>query len=158
MSVAGYVEKTVEKLAEELLADTGLELVDVEYVKEKDWYLRVYIDKPEGIDIEDCQALSEKLEKELDEKNVVPDSYILEVSSPGLDRVLKKEKDFVREAGKMVDVSLYEPLDGSKQITGKLIGCEDNALKLEELEPIDMKKIAQVRLHMDIEIIRRSRF
>ena len=64
--------------------------------------------------------------------------------------VLKKEKDFVREAGKMVDVSLYEPLDGSKQITGKLIGCEDNALKLEELEPIDMKKIAQVRLHIDI--------
>ncbi|MDY6294680.1 ribosome maturation factor RimP [Schwartzia succinivorans] len=148
--MAGYVEKTVEKLAEELLADTGLELVDVEYVKEKDWYLRVYIDKPEGIDIEDCQALSEKLEKELDEKNVVPDSYILEVSSPGLDRVLKKEKDFVREAGKIVDVSLYEPLDGSKQITGKLIGCEDNALKLEELEPIDMKKIAQVRLHIDI--------
>ena len=148
--MAGYVEKTVEKLAEELLADTGLELVAVEYVKEKDWYLRVYIDKPEGIDIEDCQALSEKLEKELDEKNVVPDSYILEVSSPGLDRVLKKEKDFVREAGKMVDVSLYEPLDGSKQITGKLIGCEDNALKLEELEPIDMKKIAQVRLHIDI--------
>lgn len=148
--MAGYVEKTVEKLAEELLADTGLELVDVEYVKEKDWYLRVYIDKPEGIDIEDCQALSEKLEKELDEKNVVPDSYILEVSSPGLDRVLKKEKDFVREAGKMVDVSLYEPLDGSKQITGKLIGCGDNALKLEELEPIDMKKIAQVRLHIDI--------
>lgn len=148
--MAGYVEKTVEKLAEELLADTGLELVDVEYVKEKDWYLRVYIDKPEGIDIEDCQALSEKLEKELDEKNVVPGSYILEVSSPGLDRVLKKEKDFVREAGKIVDVSLYEPLDGSKQITGKLIGCEDNALKLEELEPIDMKKIAQVRLHIDI--------
>lgn len=148
--MAGYVEKTVEKLAEELLADTGLELVDVEYVKEKDWYLRVYIDKPEGIDIEDCQALSEKLEKELDEKNVVPDSYILEVSSPGLDRVLKKEKDFVREAGKIVDISLYEPLDGSKQITGKLIGCEDNALKLEELEPIDMKKIAQVRLHIDI--------
>lgn len=148
--MAGYVEKTVEKLAEELLTGTGLELVDVEYVKEKDWYLRVYIDKPEGIDIEDCQALSEKLEKELDDKNVVPDSYILEVSSPGLDRVLKKEKDFVREAGKMVDVSLYEPLDGSKQITGKLIGCEDNALKLEELEPIDMKKIAQVRLHIDI--------
>ena len=148
--MAGYVEKTVEKLAEELLADTGLELVDVEYVKEKDWYLRVYIDKPEGIDIEDCQELSEKLEKELDEKNVVPDSYILEVSSPGLDRVLKKEKDFVREAGKMVDVSLYEPLNGTKQITGKLIGCEDGALKLEDFEPIDMKKIAQVRLHIDI--------
>ena len=148
--MAGYVEKTVEKLAEELLADTGLELVDVEYVKEKDWYLRVYIDKPEGIDIEDCQELSEKLEKELDERNVVPDSYILEVSSPGLDRVLKKEKDFVREAGKMVDVSLYEPLNGTKQVTGKLIGCEDNALKLEDLEPIDMKKIAQVRLHIDI--------
>ena len=59
-------------------------------------------------------------------------------------------EEIVREAGKMVDVSLYEPLDGSKQITGKLIGCEDNALKLEKLEPIDMKKIAQVRLHIDI--------
>ena len=143
-------EQRTEKLLAPMMEEYGFELVDVEYVKEKDWYLRVYIDKPEGIDIEDCQALSEKLEKELDEKNVVPDSYILEVSSPGLDRVLKKEKDFVREAGKMVDVSLYEPLDGSKQITGKLIGCEDNALKLEELEPIDMKKIAQVRLHIDI--------
>ena len=143
-------EQRTEKLLAPMMEEYGFELVDVEYVKEKDWYLRVYIDKPEGIDIEDCQALSEKLEKELDEKNVVPDSYILEVSSPGLDRVLKKEKDFVREAGKMVDVSLYEPLDGSKQITGKLIGCGDNALKLEELEPIDMKKIAQVRLHIDI--------
>ena len=150
MSVAGYVEKTVEKLAEELLEGTGLELVDVEYVKEKDWYLRVFIDKPEGIDIEDCQELSEKLEQELDAKNVVPDSYILEVSSPGLDRVLKKEKDFVREAGKMVDVSLYQPLNGEKSITGKLVGSDGSVLTLEDFEPIDMKKIAQVRLHIDI--------
>lgn len=148
--MAGYVEKTVEKLAEELLEGTGLELVDVEYVKEKDWYLRVFIDKPEGIDIEDCQELSEKLEQELDAKNVVPDSYILEVSSPGLDRVLKKEKDFVREAGKMVDVSLYQPLNGEKTITGKLVGSDGSVLTLEDFEPIDMKKIAQVRLHIDI--------
>lgn len=148
--MAGYVEKTVEKLAEELLEGTGLELVDVEYVKEKDWYLRVFIDKPEGIDIEDCQELSEKLEQELDAKNVVPDSYILEVSSPGLDRVLKKEKDFVREAGKMVDVSLYQPLNGEKSITGKLVGSDGSVLTLEDFEPIDMKKIAQVRLHIDI--------
>lgn len=148
--MAGYVEKTVEKLAEELLEGTGLELVDVEYVKEKDWYLRVFIDKPEGIDIEDCQELSEKLEQELDAKNVVPDSYILEVSSPGLDRVLKKEKDFVREAGKMVDVSLYQPLNGEKTITGKLVGSDGSVLTLEDFEPIDMKKIAQVRLNIDI--------
>ena len=97
------VEDAVEAIAQELLKDQDvIELVDVEYVKEHDWYLRVYIDKEGGIDIEDCQALSEKLEAELDKGDVVPDSYILEVSSPGIDRVLRKPRDFTREQGKKV--------------------------------------------------------
>ncbi len=148
--MANVVENTVWQIAEELLAGSGMELVDVEYVKEKDWYLRVFIDKPEGVGIEDCQALSEKLEARLDEQDVVPEAYMLEVSSPGLDRVLKKPRDFVREQGKAVEVSLYEPLDGEKQIVGTLESFDGEALILEGRAPIPKGKIAQVRLHIEI--------
>ena len=148
--MASVVEKTVWEMVEPLLEGSGVELVDVEYVKEKDWYLRVFIDRPEGVGIEDCQSLSEKLEKLLDERDVIPEQYILEVSSPGLDRVLKKPRDFERERGKQVDVSLYEPLDGEKVIVGTLDGYDGVALTLDGREPIPKEKIAQVRLHIDI--------
>ena len=95
----------VEEIVLALLPES-LELVDVEYVQERDWYLRVFIDKEGGIDLDDCQALSEALEKELDGLGLIAGRYILEVSSPGLDRVLKKDRDFRRERGKKVDVSL----------------------------------------------------
>ena len=150
MCVANVVETTTWQMAEKLLEGTGVELVDVEYVKEKDWYLRVFIDKPEGIGIEDCQSLSEKLEAQLDERDVVPEAYILEVSSPGLDRVLKKPSDFDREKGKTVDVSLYEPIDGEKTVVGKLGAFDETGLLLEGRAPIPKEKIAQVRLHIDI--------
>ena len=148
--MASVVEKTVWEMVEPLLEGSGVELVDVEYIKEKDWYLRVFIDRPEGVGIEDCQSLSEKLEKLLDERDVIPEQYILEVSSPGLDRVLKKPRDFERERGKQVDVSLYEPLDGEKVIVGTLDGYDGVALTLDGREPIPKEKIAQVRLHIDI--------
>ena len=150
MCVTNVVEKTVQQMAEALLDGSGVELVDVEYVKEKDWYLRVFIDKPEGIGIDDCQSLSERLEAELDAKDVMPEPYILEVSSPGLDRVLKKPRDFDRERGKDVDVSLYEPMDGAKMLVGKLEGFDGAALSLEGRAPIPKEKIAQVRLHIEI--------
>ena len=86
--MAKYVEEAVAKIVTELIAGKDLELVAVEYVKERDWYLRVFIDKAGGIEIDDCQELSEQLEEVLDAKNIIADSYILEVSSPGLDRVL----------------------------------------------------------------------
>lgn len=148
--MASVVEKTVWEMAEALLNGSGVELVDVEYVKEKDRYLRVFIDKPEGIGIEDCQSLSEKLEKLLDERDVIPEQYILEVSSPGLDRVLKKPRDFERERGKQVEVSLYEPLNGEKTLVGALVGFDGKALTLEGRAPIPKEKIAQVRLHIEI--------
>ena len=148
--MASVVEKTVWEMVESLLEGSGVELVDVEYVKEKDWYLRVFIDRPEGVGIEDCQSLSEKLEKLLDERDVIPEQYILEVSSPGLDRVLKKPRDFERERGKQVDVSLYEPLDGEKTLVGALAGFDGKALTLEGSAPIPKEKIAQVRLHIEI--------
>lgn len=126
-----------------------IELVDVEYVKEHDWYLRVYIDKPGGIDIEDCQDLSEKLEAELDKRNVIADSYILEVSSPGIDRVLRKPRDFVREEGKAVDITLFAPRDGKKSLTGILTGFDGENLELDGGEKLPLKDVAQVRLHID---------
>lgn len=148
--MAKAIETAVEKLVLPILAGTDLELVDVEYIKERDWYLRIFIDRPEGIGIDDCQELSEKIEAVLDEQDLIPSAYILEVSSPGLDRVLKKDRDFVREAGKAVDVSLYEPVDGEKMFTAKLSGKDDKNLLFEDREPLDLAKIAQVRLHIDI--------
>ena len=144
------METAVEKIVQELLVGSDLELVDVEYVKERDWYLRIFVDKPQGMRIEDCQRLSEALGKELDQRDVVPENYILEVSSPGLDRVLRKERDFIREKGKTVDVTLYAPLDGEKLITGTLAACDESTLTLSERAPIPRDKIAQVRLHIDI--------
>ncbi len=144
------VEDAVEAIVVDLLAgqDT-IEFVDVEYVKEHDWYLRVYIDKEGGIDIEDCQALSEKLEAELDKRDIVPDSYILEVSSPGIDRILRKSRDFTREQGKKVDVTLYAPRDGKKLIVGELTGFDGEAIELDGKDKIPFKDAAQVRLHID---------
>lgn len=145
------IENAVEAIATKLLADQSvIELVDVEYVKEhKDWYLRVYIDKDGGIDIEDCQALSEKLEVELDESDIIPDSYILEVSSPGIDRVLRKPRDLEREQGKKVDVTLYAPLDGNKQLVGTLTGFDGQVVTLDEATKLELAQIAQIRLHID---------
>ena len=145
------VENDVMTIAEELLKDQSeIELVDVEYVKERDWYLRVFIDKAGGIEIDDCQALSERLEKVLDDENVIADSYILEVSSPGLDRQLKKPRDFVREQGKKVDVTLYAPVDGTKEFTGVLEGYDEDAKTVTiDGKAWPLEKISVIRLHID---------
>ena len=145
------VENDVMTIAEELLKDQSeTELVDVEYVKERDWYLRVFIDKAGGIEIDDCQALSERLDKVLDEKDIIEDSYILEVSSPRLDRQLKKPRDFVREQGKKVDVTLYAPVDGTKEFTGVLEGYDEDAKTVTiDGRAWPLEKISVIRLHID---------
>lgn len=142
------IETQVERLMTEILSGTDFELVDVEYVKERDWYLRVFVDKPGGIDLDDCQNLSEQLSDKLDAANIIDSAYILEVSSPGIDRILKKDRDFLREAGKIVDVTLYAPLDGKKFFTGELVGRDENFLQLKKIS-LPREKIAQVRLHID---------
>lgn len=147
--MANRVEEAVEKIAEEILANTDYELVDVEYVKERDWFLRVYIDKEGGIGLDDCQEVSGLLDEELEELNIINDRYILEVSSPGLDRALKKEKDFKREMGKLVDITLYKAIDGEKMITGKLTGYTKDIITIDETREIALKDIALVRLHID---------
>ena len=147
--MANRVEEAVEKIAEEILANTDYELVDVEYVKERDWFLRVYIDKEGGIGLDDCQEVSGLLDEKLEELNIINDRYIFEVSSPGLDRALKKEKDFKREMGKVVDITLYKAIDGEKMITGKLTGYTKDIITIDETREIALKDIALVRLHID---------
>lgn len=146
--MAGRIEAEVEKIVEELLENTALELVAVDYVKERDWYLRVFIDKEGGVDLDDCQDLSRKLEELLDAQNLIKTSYILEVSSPGLDRELKKPRDFQREMGKDIDVSLFAPLDGKKVVTGPLSAYDGETINVGDMA-IPMDKVAKVNLHID---------
>lgn len=146
--MAGRIEAEVEKIVEELLENTALELVAVDYVKDRDWYLRVFIDKEGGVDLDDCQDLSRKLEELLDAQDLIKTSYILEVSSPGLDRELKKPRDFQREMGKDIDVSLFAPLDGKKVVTGPLSAYDGETINVGDMA-IPMDKVAKVNLHID---------
>ncbi|WP_333650451.1 ribosome maturation factor RimP [Lacrimispora sp.] len=148
-----YEVKT-ERFLQPLVEENHFELVDVEYIKEAgNWYLRAYIDKEGGITVDDCEVISRRLGEWLDEKDFIADSYILEVSSPGLGRPLKKEKDFERSIGNDVDIRLYKPLNKQKEFTGTLkaydketvtITLEDGA----ELE-LNRREIALIRLAFD---------
>mgnify|MGYP002274391348 CR=1 FL=1 len=138
--MANRVEEAVEKIAEEILANTDYELVDVEYVREgANWYLRVYADKEGGINIDDCVLISRSLEEKLDAADRMTDPYILEVSSPGLTRPLKKDKDFKRNLGKKVEVKLYRAVDGSKEFEAILTGYTDTTITL-QLDPAEEPK------------------
>lgn len=129
------IVELVTKLAQEIVDKYSFELVDVEFVKEgMSWYLRVYIDKPEGITIDDCQLVSQDLEKVLDEKDPISHSYILEVSSPGLDRPLKKDRDFERYKGETVEVKLFQPINKVKVFVGELEGLVDNKIRIRQNE------------------------
>lgn len=146
------IEALVEGLVLEIISDTALELVDVEYVKERDWYLRVFLDKEGGLEIEDCQTVSSALEEKLDKIDPIVESYYLEVSSPGLDRALKKERDFVRQAGDVVEMTTFAPVDGRKQWVGVLRGLEDGNVVLDiDGEEVRMprEKVSMVRLHIE---------
>ncbi|HOA81127.1 MAG TPA: ribosome maturation factor RimP [Defluviitaleaceae bacterium] len=121
------IEKAVESYLEPIMEEHNFELVDVEYVKEgTNWYLRVFIDKKGGITIDDCELVSKSLEKTLDKEDPIKNSYILEVSSPGLDRPLKKDSDFERYKGRIVDIKLYKAFNKKKEYSGELIGLKDN--------------------------------
>ncbi|MCL6611895.1 MAG: ribosome maturation factor RimP [Peptococcaceae bacterium] len=148
-SVAAVVENLSVPVVEEL----GLELVDVEYVKEGGRrILRVYIDKPGGVSHEDCEAVSKRLDALLDEEDPIPQSYYLEVSSPGLERPLKKPGDFQRFNGRMIRVTTFAALEGRKKFTGRLAGVEEGSLVLEEegnRVSIPLNQVASARLHVE---------
>jgi len=149
--------ETYEKKAEELLTpivdSKSFELVDVEYVKEGGtWYLRGYIDKPGGITVNDCEAVSREFSEKLDEKDFIDDSYIMEISSPGLDRPLKKEKDYQRSLGRLIEVRTYRPIDKRKEFRGVLKAYDEDTVTIEE-DGSDItfqkKDTALVRLAID---------
>lgn len=148
------IESAAEKLLEPALEQFGVELVDVEYVRERNWILRVFIDKDGGVDLNDCQKISEKAGELLDEADLISDNYMLEVSSPGLDRALKKDKDFIRYAGEEVDVKLFAPLEevgGVKEFTAVLEGFSEEGKILLTLQgnqiALAKDKVSQVRIH-----------
>ena len=150
----GKVEQLVEQMVLPVMDDLHCELVDIEYKKEgSHWYLRIYIDKqPGGVTIDDCQAVSERISDLLDESDPIPHSYFLEVSSPGLDRILKKDSDFERYKGSKVDVSLYKPKDGRKKFTGELIERTEDQLLIQDRNEIlsfPRSDVAMVRLSVE---------
>ena len=147
-------EQRTEALLLPILEENQFELVDVEYVKEgSNWYLRAYIDKPGGITINDCELVSRALSDRLDEEDYIDSAYILEVSSPGLGRPLKKDRDFQRSLGSEVEVRLFRPLDGSKELTGILKDYNKEKIEIETADgnvlPIMREQIALVRLALD---------
>lgn len=146
------IESLVTTVVEEIIRGSDMELIDVEYVRERDWYLRIYLDKPNGIDLDDCQMVSEKVSAFLDEKDPIKENYLLEVSSPGLDRVLKKEKDFIRYNNREVDIQLFRPYEGKKSLVGILRGYTDTDFQIEidgKIVNLERLAVAQMRLHLD---------
>ncbi|APO45229.1 ribosome maturation factor RimP [Paenibacillus sp. FSL R5-0623] len=144
------IKSTVEEMIQPYLNEQGFELVDIEYVKEgSNWFLRVYVDKEGGIDIDDCVLISEKLSAKLDENDPIPTIYFLEVSSPGAERPLKKPEDVTKAVGKNVFVTTYEPVNGLKEFEGKLLSFDDEELVIEagkKQHAISYDKVASARL------------
>ena len=151
MAKTNIVEGKIMPLLGAITAAAKVELVDVEFAKEgANWYLRVYIDKEGGVGITDCEAVSRALEARLDEKDPIEQAYILEVSSPGIDRPLKKDADFEKYQGEIVDIKLYKALDGQKQYQGELLRLENKVISIKDEEGKDIsfeqKDVASVRL------------
>jgi ribosome maturation factor RimP len=148
------VIEATEELVHPILEEQGFELVDIEYVKEgKNWFLRVYIDKPGGIDITECGFVSEKLSEELDSLDPIKGNYFLEVSSPGAERPLKTKEDLINSINRNIYVTLYEPVDGDKAYEGILKNFENDMLTIEykvkakkKQVEIPYQKVAKARL------------
>ena len=154
MSIRDQNEQKAEAIAEPIVSSFGFELVDVEYVKEAGtWYLRLYIDKEGGITIDDCEAVSRLFSDKLDEEDFIDDAYIMEVSSPGLGRPLKKEKDFKRSMGKEVEIRTYRPIDRQKEFFGILSAYDETHVTItldnQETRVFQRDEIALIRLAFD---------
>ena len=147
-------EKKTEDYLLPLMEEYHFELVDVEYVKEGgNWYLRAYIDKPDGIGVNDCEVVSRELSDILDEEDYIEGSYILEVSSPGLGRPLKKDRDFERSMGEEVEIRTYRMIDRTKEFRGILKAYDKDSVTIEmedsREKTFEKSEIALVRLAFD---------
>ena len=147
------ITDVVWQFSEPIVKAHGCSLWDVEYVREGGaWFLRLYIDKPGGVNIDDCEAISRAVGPILDEKDPIPDSYSFEVCSAGLERALKRPRDFEQFMGSRVCVRLYKPVDGAKEFIGTLTGYRDGAVSIESAGKsytFEKTELAQVRLHVD---------
>ncbi len=146
-------EARTEELLQPIVMENGLEVYDVEYVKEvSELYLRVFIDKSEGVNIKDCELVSRALSEILDREDFIEDAYILEVSSPGLGRTLKKDKHFDKSIGKEVDVKTYKQKEGKKEFTGILAAYDKESITItiEDKDIVFLKsEVALIRLAFD---------
>lgn len=153
MSKRETYEQKTEEILIPIVEEFGFELVDVEYVKEgSTWYLRAYIDKPGGITVDDCEVVSRKLSDILDEKDYIDEAYIMEVSSPGLGRPLKKEKDYKRSLGEEVEIRTYRMIEKRKEFVGVLTAYDEKTVTIEEdgiSRTFDKGDIALIRLAFD---------
>ena len=154
MSKREQYEQQTEELLEPIVTGFGFELVDVEYVKEAGtWYLRAYIDKPGGITVDDCEVVSRKYSDILDEKDYIEDTYIFEVSSPGLGRPLKKEKDFRRSLGEEVEIRTYRAIEHQKEFVGILKEYDNDTVTIayedDTTQTFNRSEIALIRLALD---------
>ncbi|MFA9558045.1 ribosome maturation factor RimP [Evansella sp. AB-rgal1] len=130
--MSGNVREATESLVTPILDELSLELVDIEFKKEgKSWFLRVYIDRDGGVDLDDCTNVSERLSEILDKQDPIEQMYYLEVSSPGAERPLKKEQDVKRAVGKHINITTYAPIDGEKTFEGKLVNFDGSILTME---------------------------
>ena len=143
------IEENIEKLVEDKIKNLGYELYDVEYVKEgKDYFLRIYIDSEKGIELVDCEKVSNEINELIDNSNYITNQYFLEVSSPGIERVLRKDKHLEQNIGKMVEIKLFKPYMGKKIIEGNLNNYDNACIYLEqgEIVKIDRKDISRIKI------------
>jgi ribosome maturation factor RimP len=142
------IESSVWKITEDILQSTEIELVDIEYVKEGPFkYLKVYIDKPDGITVDDTADVSRMLNKKLDEIDLIKEQYFLEVSSPGVERPFKKEADFLNNIGNVVEAKFYKPIDGKKSVNGILTEKNEDNIVIksgDDILTIELKDLSKI--------------
>jgi len=152
-----YTEKVihiVEKLVMPIIQNEGLELVDIEFQREsRGWVLRIYIDKVGGVTLDDCTKVSQQLSVLLDVEDPIDSTYVLEVSSPGLTRTLKKEKDYEKYKGRLIQIKTFKPIEGKKVFKGKLLGLKNNMIILEmqgKFYEISLADVAKANLDFEV--------
>lgn len=146
------IENKVNDLLQSKINSLGYDLYDVEYVKVgKDYFLRIYIDNGTGIDLNDCEKVSNAINGMLDEADLIKEQYFLEVSSPGIERILRKDEHLSANIGKTIEIKLFKPMEKQKQYVGELVGFDDEKIdiKIEDVISIDRKNIAQIKTVYD---------
>lgn len=153
MSKRETYEAKAEQILLPIVSSFGVEIYDIEYVKEgSDWYLRAYIDKPGGVNINDCEAVSRAYSEKVDENDFIEEAYIFEVSSPGLGRTLKKDKHLLKSIGQDVEIRTYKPVNGIKEFEGNLKSFDEEKLVItrdDEEIILNRSDIAVIKLALD---------